>query len=132
MPMKAKKSVGKRRARKKPTVYSPHVGRPRADPAVRAVDEGAAKALARLGKAGAGVVFRRAMELYAEDRRVRSRKRPRKLSNGGLADLLHVGSDARGIERMLKGEQPVTRWKSARAVEQLIRHEMLAGSAVAA
>lgn len=127
MPKKAKTSAEKRRVSKKPTVYSSHVGRPREDPAVRAVDEGAARALVRLGKAGAGVVFRRAMKLYAEDRRVRSRKRPRKLSNSGLADILHVGSDARGIERMLKGERPVTRWKSARAVEQLIRHEMLAG-----
>jgi len=73
------------------------------------------------------VVYRRAKAQYAKDGRVRSRKRPTRINDSGLARVLHVGSDARGVQKLSSGERAIARGTSARAVEQLIRHALLPG-----
>ncbi len=127
--MSRKTKTTKRRPSKSKSasVYSSRVGRSKEDPAVRAADAGAGQALIRLGRAGAGVVHRREQVQYAKDKRIRSRKPPRRMSDSGLARVLHVGSDARGVQKLSAGERAIARGTSARAVEQLIQYELLPG-----
>lgn len=121
-----KRRPSKNRSKSAP-VYSSRVGRSKEDPAVRAADSGTGQALIRLGRAGAGVIYRREQVQYARDGRVRSRKRPKRMSDTGLAGVLHVGSNARGVQKLSSGQRAIARGTSARAVEQLIQHGLLPG-----
>lgn len=129
--MKAKRKNSGRPAKnaKRERVYSSHIGRPKEDPAVRAAETAAAQALIQLSRSGTGVVFRRSEAKYLRDGLVRAKKRPRRTSDSGLARLLHVGSDARGIRRLAAGARVLTRDKGVHAVEQLIHHALLPGYA---
>ena len=112
-------------AAKKVRVYSSQIGRPKEHPVVRAAEAAAARALIQMSRSGAGIAFRRSEAKFVRDGLFRSRQRPIRKGDGDLAQLVLVGSDARGIWRFAEGKRSLTRDKGAQAVEKLIHEALL-------
>lgn len=127
--MDGKKNSGKKRKRSsaRPRIYSARTGRTPVDAVVAQADAAAGEALIRLSRSGAGVIHRREEARYASEDRTRSVRKPRRMSDTGIAQMLHVGSDARGIQKLAARERPIARHTSAKAVEELIKSKMLPG-----
>lgn len=127
--MNRKKNSGEKRKRSsaKPRIYSARTGRTPVDAIVAQADAAAGEALIRLSRSGAGVIHRREEARYASEDRPRSMRKPRRMSDTGIAQMLHVGSDARGIQKLAARERPIARHTSAKAVEELIKGKMLPG-----
>jgi hypothetical protein len=102
-------------------------GRPRNSSVYRGAQIEVAKAIVEMGRIGANLPRMRAQRLHkftTADRRSR-RKLPSRVSDAGLAEILEVVSDERGIKKLAEGSRPIHPATSASAVQKLIEHGCL-------
>lgn len=106
--------------------YEPRRGRPRVDQTIASAHASAGQALVDLAREGAELVFSREKADHEFQRRSRGRAAPRRFGDDALAEKLEIGASARGVQSLAAGEWSMSRSASAKAVEQLVKHGLLA------